>query len=119
MEFLRTCAAWVAVLTGIAAIMTAINSRAEACPQFLAQYCVVEKDGFRHTDWTNPCFAKERGARVLHLGACEGPICGKNLAPVCSVDPKTHRKKTYLNLCLSDVADAKLLHKGACRVIHH
>jgi hypothetical protein len=57
----------------IAAIFFAAGNRASAaiCPQFLAQYCIVEKDGFKRTDWTNPCFAKERGARVLHRGACK------------------------------------------------
>jgi len=60
---------------GLAAVMTAMTAgnRAAAaiCPQFLAQYCVVEKDGSKQTTWTNPCFAKERGAKVLHRGACK------------------------------------------------
>jgi hypothetical protein len=57
----------------IAATFVSAGSRATAaiCPQFLAQYCVVEKDGYRHTDWTNPCFAKERGVKVLRMGACK------------------------------------------------
>jgi hypothetical protein len=48
------------------------DASAAICPQFLAKYCVVEKDGFKHTDWTNPCFAKERGVKVLHMGQCKG-----------------------------------------------
>jgi hypothetical protein len=64
-----------ALLVGFTIAATSIpaGNRAAAaiCPQFLAQYCVVEKDGFKRTDWTNPCFAKERGAKVLHMGACK------------------------------------------------
>jgi hypothetical protein len=58
----------------IAATLVPAGNRASAaiCPQFLAKYCVVEKDGFKHTDWTNPCFAKERGVKVLHMGECKG-----------------------------------------------
>ncbi len=118
MTILRNRAS-LAILTGIAAIMMSVAAghRAEAqiCPQYVAEYCVVEKDGFRHTDWTNPCFAAERGARVLHLGACEGPICTKIWAPVCSINPVTHRHQTYANQCESDVANATLVHKGTCR----
>ena len=125
MKNLRTASA-VAALIGAAAIMTCstVGNRAAAamiCPQYLAQYCVVEKDGFRHTDWTNPCFAAERGARVLHMGACEGPICTDIYAPVCSINPLTHRPHTYSNQCWSDVANATLIHKGRCwlRLHHH
>jgi hypothetical protein len=64
-----------ALLIGLAAVMTFVpaGNRAAAaiCPQFLAQYCVVEKDGYKHTDWTNPCFAKERGVKIRHKGACK------------------------------------------------
>jgi hypothetical protein len=63
------------LLAGLAAGMTFVpaGNRAAAaiCPQFLARYCVVEKDGYKHTDWTNPCFAKEHGIRVVHKGACK------------------------------------------------
>lgn len=96
-----------------------VVDRAEAaaiCPQYLAQYCVVEKDGFRHTAWTNPCFAKAEGLRVLHLGACQGPICSDIYVPVCSINPATGRQKTYPNQCQSDVANATLVHKGRCRL---
>ena len=64
-----------ALLVGLttAATLVPAGNRASAaiCPQFLAKYCVVERDGFRHTQWTNPCFAKERGAKVLHMGECK------------------------------------------------
>lgn len=99
---LRNVAYAAAVLGGLAATMTVmpVGSRAEAaaiCPQFLAQYCVVEKNDFRHTAWTNPCFAKQQGLRILHAGMCEGPICSNVVAPVCSIDPKTGKHKTYSN----------------------
>jgi hypothetical protein len=53
-------------------IPAATPASAAICPQFLAKYCVIEKDGFKHTDWTNPCFAKDRGVKVLHMGECKG-----------------------------------------------
>ena len=65
-----------ALLIGLATVVTFVpaGNRASAaiCPQLLAKYCIVEKDGFRHTEWTNGCFAKERGAKVLHMGECKG-----------------------------------------------
>ena len=110
--------AWsVAVLAGIAATAAAMpSSQARGvCPQFVAKYCVVNKDGTRQTEWTNPCFAKARGQRVLHLGTCEGPICPFIYLPVCSLNPYTNKPETYANQCLSDVGNATLLHKGACK----
>ena len=41
------------------------------CPQFLAQYCVVEPDGNISTVWTNPCFACRQHIRILYSGACK------------------------------------------------
>jgi hypothetical protein len=71
----RRTTSTLALLAGLAIAATSIpaGNRAAAaiCPQFLAQYCVVEKDGYKHTDWTNPCFAKERGVKILHRGACK------------------------------------------------
>jgi hypothetical protein len=40
------------------------------CEQFLAQYCVIGKDRVRQTRWTNPCFARGDGLRILHRGEC-------------------------------------------------
>jgi hypothetical protein len=63
------------LLAGLAAVMIFVpaGNRAAAaiCPQFLTQYCVVEKDGYKHAEWTNPCFAKEHGIKVVHKGACK------------------------------------------------
>jgi hypothetical protein len=58
----------------IATTLVPATNRAAAaiCPQFLAKYCVIEKDGYKHIEWTNPCFARERGTKVLHMGACTG-----------------------------------------------
>ena len=103
--------------TALTAISIAGGDHAQAqkiCPHFVAEYCVVEKDGARHTASTNPCFAEERGARVLHMGACEGRVCPQIYAPVCSTDPTTGTNKTYSNSCLSDAANATLVHKGKC-----
>jgi hypothetical protein len=110
----------IAILSGIAATIAATPSAEAAkpghlCPQFVAKYCVVEKDGSRQTVWTNPCFAKARGWRVLHLGACQGPICTFIYEPVCSINPYTGKQETYGNQCVSDVANATFLHKGVCK----
>jgi hypothetical protein len=113
--------AWsVAILIAIAATTMSMRSSQARnfCPQYLAKYCVVNKDGTRQTEWTNPCFAKARGQRVLHLGACQGPICPFVpfvYLPVCSLNPYTNKPETYGNQCLSDVGNATLLHKGACK----
>jgi hypothetical protein len=117
MKFSRKHAISLAVLAGIAVtVMSAPASQAKGvCPQFVAKYCVVNKDGTRQTAWTNPCFAKARGQRVLHRGACEGPICSFIYLPVCSLNPYTHKPETYGNQCLSDVGNATFLHKGACK----
>jgi hypothetical protein len=45
-------------------------SMAAICPQYLAKYCVRTESGERRTEWTNPCFAKERHWRILYRGAC-------------------------------------------------
>jgi hypothetical protein len=119
MKISRTNAWCLAILSGIAATMVSMPSsqaaKPKVCPQFVTDYCVVNKDGYRHTEATNPCFAKQRGQRVLHIGACEGPICPFVVLPVCSINPDTHKQQTYSNLCLSDAANATLVHKGACR----
>jgi hypothetical protein len=64
-----------ALVIGLATVMTFVptanRATAAICPQFLAQYCIVEKDGYKHIAWTNPCFAKERGVKVLRMGACK------------------------------------------------
>ena len=109
------------VLAAAAALTMAVAKDAAAqgviCPQYLTAYCVTAKAGLPHTAQTNPCFAEQKGLRVLHIGACLGPICSQIYDPVCSIDPTTGKQKTYSSLCLSDVADARLVHKGKCR--HH
>ena len=110
-----------ALLAGIVAATTAIPAGDHAlaargaCPLYVTTYCVVDKTGFRHSAETNPCVARRAGMRVLHIGACEGPICTWIYAPVCSIDPLTHMPRTYSNLCWSDVNNATLVHKGACK----
>ena len=61
------------LLVGIAAVamaMTSTIASAKACPYVLAQYCVAEKNGFKHTAWTNTCLAKIQGIKIIHKGAC-------------------------------------------------
>lgn len=112
---ISTLALFAATAALAASIPACVRAQAgKICPQFVTDYCVVEKDGVRHTASTNPCFAEERGARVLHMGACEGPICAQIYLPVCSTDPVTGQKKTYPNSCMSDVANATFIHKGKC-----
>jgi hypothetical protein len=41
------------------------------CPQYLAEYCVLEPDGQISTVWTNPCFACHQHIRILYAGACK------------------------------------------------
>jgi hypothetical protein len=41
------------------------------CPQYLAQYCVVQPDGQIETVWTNPCFACWQHIRILYMGQCK------------------------------------------------
>jgi hypothetical protein len=43
------------------------------CPQYLAQYCVVQPDGQIETVWTNPCFACWQHIRILYMGRCKLP----------------------------------------------
>jgi hypothetical protein len=40
------------------------------CPQYLTQYCVVERNGTIGTVWTNPCFACWQHIRILYRGEC-------------------------------------------------
>jgi hypothetical protein len=40
------------------------------CPMFLAKFCVADKGGAPHTEMTNPCFAKQKGLTVVHMGEC-------------------------------------------------
>lgn len=119
MRVLRTLSSF-ALLAGIAAAMTFISAGDQAdakgvCPLWVAKFCVVTKAGVRETVATNPCLAKRAGERILHIGACQGPICTFIWDPVCSIDPFTHTQKTYSNLCWSDVNNATLIHKGACK----
>ncbi len=58
---------------GIALGLPAADAAAgpKICPQFLAKYCVVNRDGRIATVWTNPCFAREGGLRILYPGSCK------------------------------------------------
>jgi hypothetical protein len=40
------------------------------CPQYLILYCVQNSAGATFTAWTNPCFARHNGLRILYPGNC-------------------------------------------------
>ena len=42
----------------------------QGLPVRSAQYRVAEKNGFKHTAWTNTCLAKVQGIKIIHKGAC-------------------------------------------------
>jgi hypothetical protein len=57
--------------------LAVVSSPSEAggiCPQYLAQYCALIH-GHQSTIWTNPCFARQEGIRLLHAGPCKGHSC--------------------------------------------
>ncbi len=63
----------VALLSVPLAFLAPTPSGAQAgrfCPQFVMTYC-VKAHGHRRTMATNPCFARQRGIRILHVGACD------------------------------------------------
>ena len=72
MRLERTALVWLIAAGAPAATSVPAQLRAQAaiCPQFLAHYCVVERDGFKHAAWTNPCFAKQRRQHIAHSGEC-------------------------------------------------
>jgi hypothetical protein len=77
MKALRTVTTFLAILAGIAAstIFMPAGNRAEAaapCPLVLMKLCVQEKNGYKHWAWTNTCFAKQMGLKVLPDRACKG-----------------------------------------------
>jgi hypothetical protein len=75
MKVLRTSALYLAALAAIAATMIFVpagnRAQAEICPFVIYQVCLKEKDGFKHTAWTNECFAKQMGAKILYKGPCK------------------------------------------------
>jgi len=83
------------------------------CTDIYKPVCALTTSGSRHT-FSNACWANNAHARILHPGACVGPICEKIIKPVCAVDPKTHRARSYGNLCESEIANATWLHNGPC-----
>ena len=75
------------LLAGLAAVMTFVpaGNRAAAaiCPQFLAQYCVVEKDGYKHTEWTNPCVSCQSARHRFLPPLRRGRAAARDLPPRC------------------------------------
>jgi hypothetical protein len=68
-----TCVAILAATSASLVWLTAsVPAQAAACPFVLAKYCVKEKDGYKHTAWTNSCLAKQAGLKILYKGECKG-----------------------------------------------
>ena len=61
----------VAVVFGLALGPRQSAACPRICPQFLAEYCVVEPDGQISTVETNPCFACRQHLRILYMGHCK------------------------------------------------
>jgi hypothetical protein len=87
---------------------------APKCSEIYTPVCAVAPSGMNQT-YTNACFARAAHARILHAGACAGPICFFIFEPVCARNPVTHRPQTYSNQCAADDAHATLIHTGACK----
>ncbi len=83
------------------------------CPLFVLPVCALKPDGMRET-FSNACFARRAHARVLHTGACNGPICSFIFLPVCARDPQGF-PRTYPNFCVAENANAVFLRKGECK----
>ena len=105
--------ALVALMTAF--VMDAPSAQAQVvCTNQWAPVCGLAPIGIRIT-YSNACWAKAGGAKILHPGECQGPICLQVVKPVCAIDPATGRRKTYSNLCISANANARWLHNGPCR----
>jgi hypothetical protein len=65
----RLAALALIALTGAA--VSAPSAQAKICPQFIAKYCVYNKDHLIFSAFTNPCFASEKGWTVIYLGGCK------------------------------------------------
>lgn len=86
MKILRSAATSLVLLAGFGAAMIAaptasLAQGAAPCSMAEAQYCVKGKDGSMHTAWTNACFAKKDGVKIVSKGACKstgmaGPAMG-------------------------------------------
>lgn len=63
--------AMLAVVIGLILAPGRASACSKICPQYLAQYCVVQPDGQIATVWTNPCFACWAHLRILYMGTCK------------------------------------------------
>ena len=59
-----------ALVTLAGAALSASGAQAKICPQFVAKYCVYNKDHLIFSAFTNPCFASEKGWTVIYPGGC-------------------------------------------------
>jgi len=104
------------LMAGVAfsAAISTDGSAATICPTIFQPVCGVVRGG-NPTTYPNACVARNARARILHQGACLGPICFFIFNPVCALDPRTRRPTTYPNLCAAENARARLLYNGRCR----
>jgi hypothetical protein len=86
MRIVRTStllALFAAITAAAASMPTGHPAMAEGmmkmCPMEDMEFCVRGKDGSKHTEWTNPCFAKQSGMHILHKGACKGMGMGMGM----------------------------------------
>jgi hypothetical protein len=103
----------------ICACLSVPAAAAPHCPLVRDIVCGTTSDGGR-AQFVNACVAGNKGARVLHKGACAAPgkepmMCNMLYQPVCATGPATKGEKSYPNLCHAEVANAAVLHDGECK----
>jgi hypothetical protein len=121
MRILRSGVLSAAAALAIGAIASGLPTAQEAkanaifCNDLWMPVCAVNSVGFRRT-YTNACWAHASGARILHKGVCDGPICSMMVKYVCAIDPVTNKAKTYTNECWAEIANATVVANHACPV---
>ena len=91
---------------------------AQACTREYRPVCAARRGG-RPRTFSNPCVARNAGARIIHRGACRGgqqaspSVCTMEHRPVCA-RTRHGRHQTFSNACLARNAGARVVHRGAC-----
>jgi hypothetical protein len=60
-----------AAVVGLALLPRETLAQRAICPLWVADYCVMERDGQISTVATNPCWAKINHLKILYRGACK------------------------------------------------
>ena len=108
---------WPMIAVAVVALLAATHlpqstpaAAATLCNEIFQPVCARTKAGTVQT-FSNACFAKVAGARVVSQGAC--PIfCPDLYMPVCGRIDGVN--KTYANACFAMVAGAVVLDQGVC-----